>query len=76
MNIGVIGSGIVGQSVGGKLAELGHNVVLGTRDPANVDEKKGYTRPAWVSGWPGRDRTRGWARSPRPRPTARSSSTR
>ena len=42
MNIGVIGSGIVGQSVGGKLAELGHSVVLGTRDPANVDEKKGY----------------------------------
>jgi len=30
MNIGVIGSGIVGQSVGGKLAELGHSVVLGT----------------------------------------------
>ena len=52
MNIGVIGSGIVGQSVGGKLAELGHNVVLGTRDPANVDEKKGYAPSLgeWLAG--------------------------
>ena len=52
MNIGVIGSGIVGQSVGGKLAELGHNVVLGTRDPANVDERKGYagTLAEWLAG--------------------------
>ena len=52
MNIGVIGSGIVGQSVGGKLAELGHSVVLGTRDPANVDEKKGYAPSLgeWLAG--------------------------
>jgi len=32
----------VGQALAGKLAELGHDVVLGTRDPANVTEKKGY----------------------------------
>ena len=52
MNIGVLGSGIVGQSVGGKLAELGHSVVLGTRDPANVDEKKGYAPSLgeWLAG--------------------------
>ncbi len=42
MNAGILGSGIVGQTVGRKLAKLGHSVVLGTRDPANVDEKKGY----------------------------------
>lgn len=42
MNVGVLGSGSVGQALGSKLAELGHDVVLGTRDPANVDEKKGY----------------------------------
>lgn len=52
MNIGVLGSGIVGQSVGGKLAELGHSVVLGTRDPAKVDEKKGYAPSLgeWLAG--------------------------
>ncbi|MBK7219571.1 MAG: NAD(P)-binding domain-containing protein [Candidatus Promineofilum sp.] len=52
MNIGVLGSGIVGQTVGGKLAELGHSVVLGTRDPANVDEKKGYAPSLgeWLAG--------------------------
>ena len=42
MNVGVLGSGSVGQALAGKLAELGHDVVLGTRDPANVTEKKGY----------------------------------
>lgn len=52
MNIGVLGSGIVGQTVGGKLAELDHSVVLGTRDPANVDEKKGYAPSLgeWLAG--------------------------
>lgn len=32
MNIGILGTGMVGQSVAGKLADLGHNVVIGTRD--------------------------------------------
>ena len=52
MKIGVIGSGIVGQTVGGKLAELGHSVVLGTRDPAKLDEKKGYAPSLreWLAG--------------------------
>jgi|CXWK01.1.fsa_nt_gi predicted dinucleotide-binding enzyme len=52
MNIGVLGSGIVGQTVGGKLAGLGHSVVLGTRDPAKVDEKKGYAPSLgeWLAG--------------------------
>ena len=52
MNIGVLGSGIVGQTVGGKLAGLGHSVVLGTRDPARVDEKKGYAPSLgeWLAG--------------------------
>jgi hypothetical protein len=42
MKIGIVGSGIVGQTVGRKLVELGHNVVLGTRDPSRLDEKKGW----------------------------------
>jgi len=40
MKIGIIGSGIVAQTLGAKLIELGHDVVLGTRDPAKLDEKK------------------------------------
>ena len=33
MRIAVLGTGMVGQAVAGKLAELGHEVVVGTRDP-------------------------------------------
>jgi predicted dinucleotide-binding enzyme len=40
MKIGAIGSGVVGQTLGAKLIELGHDVVLGTRDPAKLDDKK------------------------------------
>jgi predicted dinucleotide-binding enzyme len=34
MKIGVLGTGSVGQTVAAKLAQLGHGVVIGTRDPA------------------------------------------
>jgi predicted dinucleotide-binding enzyme len=34
MRVGVLGTGMVGQAIAGKLAELGHEVVVGTRDPA------------------------------------------
>ena len=40
MKIGILGSGVVAQTLGAKLIELGHDVVLGTRDPAKLDEKK------------------------------------
>src|SRR3954452_15277083 len=40
MKIGIIGSGAVAQTLGAKLIELGHDVVLGTRDPSKLDEKK------------------------------------
>jgi 8-hydroxy-5-deazaflavin:NADPH oxidoreductase len=42
MKVAVIGSGIVGQTLGKKLVELGHNVILGTRDTSKLDEKKGW----------------------------------
>jgi 8-hydroxy-5-deazaflavin:NADPH oxidoreductase len=42
MNIGIIGSGIVGQTLGASLAKGGHAVVLGTRDPKKLDEKRGF----------------------------------
>jgi predicted dinucleotide-binding enzyme len=35
MRIGVIGSGAVGQALGSGLAALGHDVKLGTREPAS-----------------------------------------
>ena len=35
MNIGVLGSGITGQTIGTKLVQLGHEVMLGSRDEAN-----------------------------------------
>jgi 8-hydroxy-5-deazaflavin:NADPH oxidoreductase len=40
MKIGIIGSGVVAQTLGSKLVELAHDVVLGTRDPKKLDEKK------------------------------------
>ena len=38
MNIGIIGSGTVGQTLGGKLAALGHDVKIGTRDPQKLTD--------------------------------------
>lgn len=40
MKIGIIGSGVVAQTLGRKWIELGHDVAIGTRDPSKVDEKK------------------------------------
>jgi predicted dinucleotide-binding enzyme len=34
MKIGVFGTGTVGQTIAAKLSDLGHRVVVGTRDPA------------------------------------------
>jgi 8-hydroxy-5-deazaflavin:NADPH oxidoreductase len=52
MNIGIIGSGIVGQTVGGQLVALGHDVVLGTRDPGNLHSAKGMAGSLanWLAG--------------------------
>jgi hypothetical protein len=36
MNFGVLGTGIVGRTVGGKLVALGHEVMIGTRDVART----------------------------------------
>ena len=35
MNIGVLGTGLVGQTIGSKLVQLGHKVMMGSRDEAN-----------------------------------------
>ncbi len=39
MRVGVLGTGMVGRAIGGKLADLGHEVVVGTRDPAELMER-------------------------------------
>lgn len=38
MKVGILGSGMVGQALGGKLAEIGQEVVIGTRDPAKMKD--------------------------------------
>ena len=36
MKIGVLGTGMVAKAIAGKLAALGHDVMIGTRDPAKT----------------------------------------
>jgi predicted dinucleotide-binding enzyme len=53
MRIGVLGTGMVGQVLAAKLAEAGHEVVVGTRDPAATlarQEPDGYGNPPF-SAW-------------------------
>ena len=52
MKIGILGSGVVGQTLGTKLAHNGHDVVLGTRDPAKLDDGRGLggSLRAWLDG--------------------------
>ncbi len=38
MKIGVFGSGVVGQTIAGKFADLGHSVTIGTRDVAKTGQ--------------------------------------
>lgn len=41
MKIGILGTGTVGQVVGAKLVERGHEVAIGTRTPDALDQKRG-----------------------------------
>lgn len=52
MNIAIIGSGIVGQTLGAKLVERGHDVALGTRSPENLGAARGYggSLADWLAG--------------------------
>ncbi len=36
MRMGILGTGVVGQAIAGKLSELGHEVTIGTRDAART----------------------------------------
>ena len=53
MNIGIMGTGIVGKTLGAKLVEVGHAVMIGTRDPAKTlarTEPDRYGNPS-LSVW-------------------------
>ncbi|GAA1932235.1 NADPH-dependent F420 reductase [Nocardioides marmoribigeumensis] len=41
MRIAVLGTGMVGKAIGGRLTELGHDVTIGTRDPAVTGAREG-----------------------------------
>jgi len=45
MKIAVLGTGAVGRALAGRLAELGHDVTIGTRDPAETSGRDEYS--AW-----------------------------
>lgn len=59
MDIAVFGTGMVGRAIAGRLDELGHTVVVGTRDPhvtMNRTERDGMGNspfPAWQAEHPG-----------------------
>ena len=48
MRIAVLGTGSVGRTLGKRLAELGHEVTLGTRDPRTTSEREGWQAPSGV----------------------------
>jgi hypothetical protein len=39
MDIGILGTGIVGQTIGTRLVELGHNVMMGSRTANNQNAR-------------------------------------
>jgi 8-hydroxy-5-deazaflavin:NADPH oxidoreductase len=48
VRIAVLGTGPVGRAVAGRLSELGHEVTVGTRDPAGTTGREEYA--AWAAG--------------------------
>jgi 8-hydroxy-5-deazaflavin:NADPH oxidoreductase len=52
MKIGIIGSGIVGQTLGSALADRGEDVALGTRSPDRLGDKRGWGKSLddWLRG--------------------------
>jgi predicted dinucleotide-binding enzyme len=52
MKIAVLGTGPVGRALAGRFAELGHEVAVGTRDPAGTLARGGDYAP-WAAERPG-----------------------
>ena len=59
MRLGILGTGVVGKTIGARLAGLGHEVMVGTRDPEETTsraEPNAYGNPpfsAWQEEHPG-----------------------
>lgn len=51
MKIGVLGSGMVAQGLSARLAELGHNVVIGTRDPDKLRGWQSSNQRVWIGSF-------------------------
>ena len=60
MDIGIIGSGIVAQTLGGKLAELGHSVTISSRDTSRAHQMSWGTVPS-ADEWAAEQRRAGRA---------------
>lgn len=56
MRITVLGTGMVGRALAGRMAELGHDVVVGTRDPqvttSRADDRGGPSFADWLAQHP------------------------
>lgn len=52
MNIGVLGTGIVGRTIAGKLSEVGHSVLIGTRDVAKTSDGPDSDFAKWHKEFP------------------------
>jgi predicted dinucleotide-binding enzyme len=50
MEIAVLGTGTVGRTLAGRLAELGHGLTIGTRHPDATSRREEYA--AWAAGHP------------------------
>ena len=77
MKIAVLGTGTVGRTIAARLADLGHEVVIGTRDPeatrARTETDAMGTPP--ISAWLAEHQQCAWSPSRTRRPRRSSSST-
>ena len=48
MRIAILGTGVVGRNLAGRLTEIGHKVSIGTRDPAATQSRDDYEQVAGV----------------------------
>ena len=71
MRFGILGTGVVGKTIAVRLDSLGHEVIVGTRDPEETISRTDPTNMAIPHSAPGRRSTRSTAgyvcRSGRPR---------
>ena len=63
MNVGVLGTGMVGSAIASRLVGLGHEVRMGSREAGN--EKARESARSWLEGERGHLRRRGGIRGAR-----------